>query len=67
MNQRMPPRKDVLGQLVEHYANFAREQSKLGLPGYAMLGAHRTHILSVQSACLNAEAWETSKKACLGN
>ncbi len=55
--ERLVVPKDVLARLAGHYDSFSREQTKLGLAGYARLDADRDHILAVQSACNKAGLW----------
>ena len=52
--ERLPPAKEALARLAEHYNAFAREKSAFGPPGFAELDSHRGHILAVQTACLKA-------------
>jgi tetratricopeptide (TPR) repeat protein len=55
--ERLDVPKDALARLAGHYDKFSQEQVELGLEGYARLGAHRDHILAVQSACNRAGLW----------
>ena len=63
--KRLPPKRDDLVRLAEYYCVFASEQSCLGPHGYDRLEFHKTHILSVQSACLAANEWEAVRNLAL--
>jgi len=60
--ERLVPVHEALSRLAEHYTVFAREESELGLSGYARLDSHRAHILSLQSACLAAGEWSDVRR-----
>lgn len=48
------PDPSSYARLGEYYSIFIEEQNRLGMRGYVLLDTHRSHILSVQSACLKA-------------
>jgi len=54
----LAPSSRILAGLAEHYNNFIKKQTSLGLAGYALLDSQRDHILAVQLACYEAGLWE---------
>ncbi|MBN1887558.1 MAG: tetratricopeptide repeat protein, partial [Thermoflexales bacterium] len=56
---RLAPPPEILMRLAAHYEAFAKQQSALGLEGFARLNEERTHILAIQRACLAAGQWNT--------
>jgi tetratricopeptide (TPR) repeat protein len=55
---RMSPPADVTGRLAAYYTTLAREQSALGLPGYALLDAERPHLMAILGACVTVQDWD---------
>ncbi len=59
--ERLGPPGEVIKRLAAHYAAFARDQSQLGLEGYARLDAERPHMIGVVERCVEQEAWEAAR------
>jgi hypothetical protein len=58
--RRMSPPIDVASRLAAYYTTLAKEQSALGLPGYAALDAERPHLMAVLTGCVDGKAWQES-------
>ena len=53
--------RESLERLAKYYIWFCKEQSKAGLPGYALLDGERTHCLRLIAACLESGLWQGVK------
>jgi tetratricopeptide (TPR) repeat protein len=58
--RRLAPPSEVIGRLAAYYDAFAREQSQLGLEGYARLDDERPHLMALLTGCVDRQAWEES-------
>jgi len=54
------PDDTVFSQLVDYLINFAEEQSKKSLEGYARLDPERPHILRIIKGCAERGNWQES-------
>ncbi|MCI5226587.1 MAG: hypothetical protein D3918_07980, partial [Candidatus Electrothrix sp. AX2] len=61
VRSKVPLNQMLLKVLVRFYIAFVREQSKLGLEGYARLDGERVHCLRLIESCLNRGWWKEVK------
>jgi tetratricopeptide (TPR) repeat protein len=59
--RRMSPPTDAGGRLAAYYTTLAKEQSALGLPGYAVLDAERPHLMATLDTCVARGHWEGAR------
>ncbi|MBN1482773.1 tetratricopeptide repeat protein [candidate division KSB1 bacterium] len=51
-SEKLRPAPEAVQRLTTYYNDFAREQRKKGLPGYALLDAQRGHFMQVLGRCV---------------
>jgi tetratricopeptide (TPR) repeat protein len=54
----IPPPKNVVEQLAQHYVRLAATNSLGGLSGFAVLDRERPHLLTVQAKAAAVELWD---------